>query len=315
MIRDNYKRQVALLLDIMPSIGKEKVFALHGGTAINLFEMDMPRLSVDVDLTFIPFTNDREYDIVCIRQGISRIKANISTHFKNIKFLDENRANEELKLICAKDDVFVKIEVNQINRGIINETRMLRLSQKAQEYFDTYCQIQVVSFGQLWGGKMNAALDRQHPRDLFDMQNFYQHYTITDEIKRGFLFFLLCSKRPIHEVLQPKYIDQRNVLINQFVGMSDTPFSCEDYENIRQKHITFINNSLADIDRDFILSFAKGEAKWNENYNFEKHPPIKWKLLNINKLKESNPDKFLQQIEILEQTLKNSNTDTKKHNS
>ncbi|GHT16166.1 hypothetical protein FACS189426_24080 [Bacteroidia bacterium] len=154
MIKESYKQQVSLLLDIMPII------------------------------------------------------ANLSS----ITFPDVKRADEELKLFCLRDNAVVKIEVNQINRGLIADTRVLTLSKKAQDYFDTYCKATVVSQGQLWGGKINAALDRQHPRDLFDMRNFYQNHTLTDEIKRGFLYFLLCSKRPIHEVLQPKNIDHAKVL-------------------------------------------------------------------------------------------------------
>jgi hypothetical protein len=117
------------------------------------------------------------------------------------------------------------------------------------------------------------------------MRNFYQNHTITDEIKRGFLYFLLCSKRPIHEVLQPKNIDQRGVLLNQFIGMSDTPFSYEDYEKARQENIDTVNKSLTDSDKNFLLSFLKSEPQWTENYNFSQYPPIRWKLMNLEKLK------------------------------
>jgi hypothetical protein len=51
---DKYQRQVALLVRILPLVAEEKCFALKGGTAINLFYRDMPRLSVDIDLTYIP---------------------------------------------------------------------------------------------------------------------------------------------------------------------------------------------------------------------------------------------------------------------
>lgn len=53
MKMDTYKRQVNLLLKILPEIAKESVLALHGGTAINLFLREMPRLSVDADLTYV----------------------------------------------------------------------------------------------------------------------------------------------------------------------------------------------------------------------------------------------------------------------
>jgi hypothetical protein len=303
MIKESYKQQVSLLLDIMPIVAKEPQFAIHGGTAINLFEMDMPRLSVDVDLTFIPFTEDREDDFLHIRQGLLNIKERIQAGLSGITFPDAKRADEELKLFCLRDNAVVKIEVNQINRGLIDDARILTLSKKTQEYFDTYCKVTVVSQGQLWGGKINAALDRQHPRDLFDMRNFYQNHRLTDEIKRGFLYFLLCSKRPIHEVLQPKNIDRRGVLFNQFIGMTDMSFSYEDYENARQENIDTINKSLTDSDKNFLLFFLKGKPEWTENYNFSQYPPIRWKLMNLEKLKALNLEKFNSQVELLEKAM------------
>ena len=53
----NYKKQVHLLLSVLPMVAKENCFALHGGTAINLFLNNMPRLSVDIDLTYLPVEN------------------------------------------------------------------------------------------------------------------------------------------------------------------------------------------------------------------------------------------------------------------
>ena len=53
-MNDIYKKQVALLIRIMPSVYRIKDFAVHGGTAINLFHKNMPRYSVDIDLTYIP---------------------------------------------------------------------------------------------------------------------------------------------------------------------------------------------------------------------------------------------------------------------
>ena len=55
MASETYKKQIRLLLDVLPEIAKESTLALNGGTAINLFLRDMPRLSVDIDLTYIPF--------------------------------------------------------------------------------------------------------------------------------------------------------------------------------------------------------------------------------------------------------------------
>lgn len=74
MMKEAYKKQVSLLLDILPEVAKEDVFALHGGTAINLFCLNMPRLSVDIDLTYIPASEDRDRDLQNIRSALENIK-------------------------------------------------------------------------------------------------------------------------------------------------------------------------------------------------------------------------------------------------
>ena len=295
MIRDSYKKQVSLLLDILPEIAKEDVFALHGGTAINLFSLNMPRLSVDVDITYIPASENRDTDLQNIRVSLKRIKERLEKQIPNISFPDLNRAEEELKLLCATPDASVKVEVNQINRGIIAKTELAVLCDKAQETFDKFCEVRMVSSKQLWGGKINAALDRQHPRDLFDIKNLINEVGYSTDIKEGFLFFLLCGKRPIHELLHPNYIDQSAIFENQFNGMTDYSFGEDDYKATREQLIRMINESFTTEDKDFLLSFAKGEPDWTI-VDYSKYPAIRWKLLNINKLKESNPLKYAEQV-------------------
>jgi len=101
-MKDIYKKQVALLIDILIEISKEDNFALHGGTAINLFHLSMPRLSVDIDLTFVPFSDNRNDDLDKIRWSLESVKNRLKTTFPNIRFEDEKRAEEELKLLCTK---------------------------------------------------------------------------------------------------------------------------------------------------------------------------------------------------------------------
>lgn len=52
-----YAQKVDLLLRLLPLVMEEKVFAVHGGTAINLFLRNLPRYSVDIDLTYIPLAD------------------------------------------------------------------------------------------------------------------------------------------------------------------------------------------------------------------------------------------------------------------
>jgi hypothetical protein len=160
----------------------------------------------------------------------------------------------------------------------------------------------MVSQKQLWGGKINAALDRQHPRDLFDIRNLINEIGYSTGIKEGFIFFLLCGKRPIHELLNPHPIDQSAVFESQFNGMTDNPFGNVEYQVTREQLIRMVNESLTPENKEFLLAFSKGEPDWTK-VDYSKFPAIKWKLLNINKLKESNSQKHAEQISILENLL------------
>lgn len=301
-MKDTYKKQVSLLLDILPEVAKEDVFALHGGTAINLFCLNMPRLSVDIDLTYVPASESRDSDLQNIRLALEKVKDRLRKQIPNINFTDPVRAEEELKLICTTAEAMVKIEVNQINRGIIAETELTILCDKAQEIFDKFCEVKTVSQKQLWGRKIIAALDRQHPRDLFDIRNMINEIGYSTEIKDGFLFFLLCSKRPMHELLNPHPIDQSTVFESQFKGMTDNSFGVHEFENTRELLIKMISESLTDEDKEFLLTFSKGEPDWTK-VDYSKFPAIRWKLLNIQKLKDSNPSKYTEQVDAVTQIL------------
>jgi len=91
---EHYKNQVGLLVNVLPEVAKEKCFALHGGTAINLFFRNMPRLSVDIDLTYIPI-EDRLSTFNHVQDALARIK-------ENIKKLDRGNMKSITKLILKK---------------------------------------------------------------------------------------------------------------------------------------------------------------------------------------------------------------------
>lgn len=75
-MNDIYKKQVALLIRIMPSVYRIKDFAVHGGTAINLFHKNMPRYSVDIDLTYIP-VQERAESLEAINSHLRTLKSSI----------------------------------------------------------------------------------------------------------------------------------------------------------------------------------------------------------------------------------------------
>lgn len=202
----------------------------------------------------------------------------------------------------TENDVLIKLEVNPVGRGLIAESVKMPLCDKAQEMFDSFCSIPVVSMSQLYGSKLCAALDRQHPRDLFDVKLMLDKVGFTDDIKRGFIYGLASSTRPIYEMLEPNLLDQRSAYENQFIGMSDISFSYADYEQTRLELIRVIRESLTPEDKTFLLSFNHLTPDWSQ-YDFRDFPSVKWKLLNLEKLRNGKPDKWQMQLDKLETLL------------
>jgi hypothetical protein len=139
----------------------------------------------------------------------------------------------------------------------------MTLCQTAQKEFEAYCEMPVVPIGQLHGGKICAALDRQHPRDLFDVKYILQNEGINKDVKIGLLYSLLSSARPLHELLNPHFQDQHEAMENQFAGMTEEPFTYEDFEAIRIQLVETIHKSLSEEDKAFLLLFNRLEPDWD----------------------------------------------------
>ncbi len=293
-----YTKQVKLLLDVLPEVAKEECFAMHGGTAINLFVRDMPRLSVDIDLTYVEIA-ERNETLDGINAALMRIKERIEGLRPSIRIQHKENV---CKLQLDERGVMIKIEVNMVGRGLIGEATKAQLCEAAQEQFDAFCAMPLVPLAQLYGGKICAAIDRQHPRDLFDVKLLLENEGFTDDIKRGFIFGLVGSNRPTHEMLNPHLLDQRMAFENQFEGMSAIEFSYDEYEATRLQLIETIQSSLNESDKAFLLSLTGLEPDWSI-YDFQAFPSVKWKLLNLEKFRQDKPEIYQQQIDALKGVL------------
>ncbi len=305
MISPAYRAQLGLLLQVLPYVGKEEIFALKGGTAINLFIRDMPRLSVDIDITYLPF-DSRNEALKNIQEGLGRIKADIEKNVRGVR-VSTVPLNEgtDVKLNCQGQGAQIKIEVNTITRGNVFPTKIMQVVDSVQEEFDRFAAIQIVSMAELYGGKICAAIDRQHPRDIFDVKLLFENEGLTDEIWNGFKIGLISHYKPIGELLSPRIKDQRSAFDKQFAGMSSVEFSYEDFENTRKILIQIIRNQLTNDDKEFLISFEKGQPEWNlfPLPVLKKLPAVKWKLLNIKKLLKENVKKHDHMLENLKNTL------------
>lgn len=297
-----FAQKVELLLRLIPIVMDEGVFAIHGGTAINLFLKDCPRYSIDLDLTYIPLS-DRQRSIEDINKRLKFIGDKAMRAFRGMHIV-ANFTNS--KLLCEYRGKQVKIEVNQTKRGIVGgDVLNVPLSEKAQKEFSLYCEARIVPLTLLYGGKIAAALSRQHPRDLFDVK--YMDIPLK-ECREGIIFCLLGSDRPIHESLAPRFIDQHDAMENQFKGMTDIPFTYSEFEETRSKLIEDVKNLMTEADKRFLTSFETGQPQW-DGYEFEyfkQYPSVQWKLLNLRKLAKQNPVKLREEAEKLRDILFNA---------
>lgn len=283
-----YRRKVELLLRILPFVTDEDCFAIHGGTAINLFVKNLYRLSVDIDVTYIPI-EDRNTSLQRINEALVKISDRVKRQFPDVRVIPRL---DICKITCESRGCQVKIEVNQTKRGLVcGEAALLPLCEKAQSLFGMEVDARIVPIPQLYGGKISAALSRQHPRDLFDVK---QMDIPLADVKEGLIFCLLGSDRPIYESFAPNLIDQHEAMERQFSGMSEMLFGYNDFEATREKLILDVNSMMTEEDIRFLIGFEELTVDWeNTPYSsFRKYPSVRWKMQNLQKLKASNPKKL-----------------------
>lgn len=285
MIRSVYRDQVDLLLEVLPSVLDDSSLALKGGTAINLFIMNMPRLSVDIDLTFTKVTDRLQFqkDIIEVFDGFQkRLKAYTLEIFKT-----NDGIPKQARISNRQSQI--KIDLNLILRGTVFPPSERTLCENATTEFEKSVTVSCVSFEDLYAGKFCAALDRQHPRDLYDIKLFFEKYTFTEQLKKAFLVYLISSNRPIHELVYPNLLDQRDVYQREFVGMVEHPVNYEELESARLTLISTILNNLTTVDKNFLISINNGKPEWEliNLAHVQDLPGVKWKLINIQKMDAS----------------------------
>jgi len=313
MIKDNlYMKQAGLLLEVIPFLRKEKDFALKGGTAINFFIRNMPRLSVDIDLTYLVI-KDREASIKEISDFLSRISNSVIKNNSKIKTKFKKSANLNEKLFLTSEEATIKIEPNLILRGCVFPTQILHLCEKGKDDFEKNVAVQSLSFADLYGSKICAALDRQHPRDLFDVKLLLENEGITDDIRKAFIIYLISHPRPISELLNPNLRDIKEVYESEFTGMTNQEISLQKLLDVQEILAKKMLEGLTAKEKQFILSFKNITPDWNlldlyksedEVFNIERIktlPAVKWKMINLKKMEiEKHKEAYLKLERILD---------------
>ena len=301
MAREDYEAQVALLVRLLPHVAREKVFALKGGTAINLFYRDLPRLSVDIDLTYLPI-KDRGESLAEINEAMDRIAAAIEGSIIGAKTQRiRGGGGGATRILARLGGAEIKIETSPVMRGVVHDPEMRPVSDAVEDEFG-YAEMQVVSFEDLFGGKLHAAVDRQHPRDLYDIRLLYENEGLTEDLFRTFLIYIACSSRPAHELLDPNFIDLDQPYMKEFEGMTKARVSLEVLLEIRKRLVADIRSRLDEKARMFLLSLhdAKPDFDAIERPRAADLPAVRWKLINLEKLKRDSLAKHAEHRAALE---------------
>ncbi|CAM2155726.1 Nucleotidyl transferase AbiEii/AbiGii toxin family protein [Pararobbsia alpina] len=308
-MNDIYLRTVRLLLSIAPDVFENPLFVMKGGTAINLFVQDMPRLSVDIDVVYRIHQSTREESLANIASELGRVTLAIEKQGFQVarSHIAPSRRDKgsEVKLVVFHDDVSVKVEVNYVFRGTLLEPVSRMLVPAARELFSMEVAVPTLADAELYGSKLVAAMDRQHPRDFYDAKYMYDAFGLPSDFIDAFVGYLVGHDRPVHEVLFAKPKSLTALHESEFVGMTIDDVPATTLEEVQRRLLTELPQSLQDHHRRFLLSFVRLAPEWDlmPYPHLKDMPAIRWKLQNLEKLRKSNAAKFAMQETSLRQVL------------
>lgn len=299
-----YAAQVRLLVQVIPYAAAERCFALKGGTAINLFVRDLPRLSVDIDLAYLP-SADRQRALVDVRQALKRIADAIGRGLPGAVATVQGNRDDELRILVRNAQAQIKIEVSPVLRGTFHPPLARDVVPLVEEEFG-FASMAVVSLPDLYGGKICAALDRQHPRDLFDVMWMLGEQGLTREIFEGFLVYLISHSRPMAELLAPRWKPLAGAFQAEFAGMTREPVTLDQLEATREALLAAIRQQFSEQDAAFLISIKQGEPDWNTLNlpGIDRLPAVQWKLHNVRQISAAKRAEAVAKLEaVIEQLL------------
>ncbi len=299
-----YLATARLLTEIAPLVFEGGLFALKGGTAINLFLSEMPRLSVDLDLVFTDHRLPRPEALTAINEALRAAARQLARRGLKVRMVSVADMGET-KLIVQRDDLSVKIEVNTVIRGTVYPTRTRALTAAASDALMADLELPLLSLEDIYGGKLVAAMDRQHPRDLFDVMELFAHGGITPGIRRCFVVYLASHNRTFHEVLFPTPKDIRLAYEGSFAGMTTEPVTLDALLETRQRLFRELPAALDANERKFLRTLARAEPDWSllPIPHLEELPAIRWRLQHLQELGRDSPARLRVLCEALDHRL------------
>lgn len=292
-----YFKQVQLLVRLLPFIAKEECFALKGGTAMNLFIRNLPRLSVDIDLVYLPLDGRQEARDKAV-SALARITKDITQNLPGCTIQPPKEDSDSIRTIVTQNGVSIKIELSPVMRGSIFPPKVMEVTERVEDSFG-YAKIAVMDLPDLYAGKLCAALSRQHPRDLFDVKLLLENEGISDNLRKAFLVYLISSNRPISELLKPNPKDIRDVFINEFMSMSEIVVTVEELRAAQEELLKILHTDMTTNERRFLVSFKSLSPEWSllGLPGIEELPAVKWKMINLQRMPKEKHKQAVQKLE------------------
>jgi predicted nucleotidyltransferase component of viral defense system len=300
-----YADTVRLLLAITPDVFANDIFAMKGGTAINLFVREMPRLSVDIDVVYTPWQHPRDQALASITAELNAIAGRVVKIGLNARAVASKNLGDT-KLLVENESSQVKVEVNVVFRGTALPTERRALTSRTAQMFSAELKVPVLATDELYGSKLVAAMDRQHPRDLFDVWHMFESDGLTDAAVECFVTYLAGHNRPTHEVLFGNEKDIASEYANNFVGMTTEPVSLDTLLQTRARLCSELPRRLTDKHRELLIGLARAEPVWGllQCPYAAELPALRWKLANLQTFRKRRPADFEKQADILEARLR-----------
>ena len=297
----NYADTVRLLLAVTPEVFANDIFAMKGGTAINLFVQDMPRLSVDIDVVYRPWQVARDDALKAINGELAAIAQRVQPLGMQTRLVHAKDLGDT-KLIVENDTSQVKIEVNVVFRGTVLPVERRALSAKTSDLFGVEFDAPILARDELYAGKLVAALDRQHPRDLFDVWQLYESGGLSDGMAECFVIYLAGHNRPPHEVLFGNDKDIAAEYERAFVGMTEVHCALETLLAARARMRHELPQRLSANHRRFLSGLVRAEPDWSllQCPHAAELPALRWKLANLEAFCKRRPDDFAAQAAALD---------------
>ena len=216
---------------------------------------------MDIDLTYVPI-QPRPESLAAIDAAFGRIIDRTKKIIRGAQIMQTRIEGARTRLLVRAEGVQTKIEVTPVLRGCVYRPDLRSVAEAVEETFG-FAEMPIVSFADLYAGKLLAALDRQHPRDFFDVRDLLANEGIDDALRRAFVVYLISHDRPTHEVLRARRKDISEEFLRGFNGMTENPIAIEELVAAREAMITGIVGKMPASHRKFLISFERGEPDWN----------------------------------------------------